>query len=109
MVVRSGTMSKPYQPRDHFFHQAKRRGLRARSAFKLDEIIDRFQLVRRGHRVLDLGAAPGGFLQVVAKAVGKEGRVVGIDTVPIQPVREAWVQTLVADVMAPEFDERLAA
>jgi 23S rRNA (uridine2552-2'-O)-methyltransferase len=101
-------MSKSYQPKDHFFREAKRRGLRARSAFKLDEIIGRFHLVRRGSRVLDLGAAPGGFLQVLAKEVGKEGRVVGVDTVPIQPIREGWVQSLVADVMAPDFDTKLA-
>ncbi len=109
MVVSPSPMGKPYQPKDHFFREAKRRGLRARSAFKVEEIIDRFRLARRGSQVLDLGAAPGGFLQVLAKAVGPEGKVVGVDVVPIQPIRDPWVHTLRADVVDADFDAKLAA
>src|SRR5262245_17754038 len=70
MLVTSPGMGKPYQPKDHFFRQAKDKGLRARSAFKIEEILKRFALLRKGSAVLDLGAAPGGFLQILAEAVG---------------------------------------
>jgi len=102
-------MGKPYRAKDHFFAKAKRQGLRARSAFKLEEILERFHLIRRGFRVLDLGAAPGGFLQVLAKAVGPEGKVIGIDVVPIRPLPLPWVKTEVLDAMDPELDRKLAA
>lgn len=98
-----------YKPKDHFFQKAKAEGLRARSAFKIDEIAGRFGLLKRGQTVLDLGAAPGGFLQVILDAVGPTGVVVGVDVVPIRPLGAPNVHTLATDVLAPEFDARLAA
>jgi len=100
-------MGKAYRPKDHYFQRAKRRGLRARSAFKLEELIDRFGLLRPGARVLDLGAAPGGFLQIIAKAVGPAGLAVGVDLVSIRPFPEAWVRTAVLDVLADDAQARL--
>ena len=55
-----------YRPQDGFFRKAKREGYRSRAAYKLLEISQRFRLIRRGHVVVDLGAAPGGWLQVAA-------------------------------------------
>jgi 23S rRNA (uridine2552-2'-O)-methyltransferase len=101
-------MGKPYRPKDHFFKKAKQEGFRARSAFKVDEIAKRFQLLRKGGRVLDLGAAPGGFLQVIADAVGPSGRVIGVDIVGIKPLGKPNVTTLVLDVLAEDFDAKLA-
>ncbi len=95
-------MGKPYRPKDHYFQKAKAEGFRARSAFKLEELAKRFHLLRQGARVLDLGAAPGGFLQVIAQAVGPSGLAVGIDVVPLRPFPEAWVKTAVLDVLAPD-------
>ena len=102
-------MGKPYRPKDHFFNKAKQQGYRARSAFKLDEIARRHGMLRRGGVVLDLGAAPGGFLQVIAEAVGPGGRAIGVDIVPIRPFTQGHVTTAVADVLADDFDARLAA
>jgi len=102
-------MSKPYRPKDHYFQKAKQEGLRARSAFKVDEILKRFGVVKKGASVLDLGAAPGGFLQILADAVGPSGRVIGIDIVPIRPFNQKWVTTAVLDVLADDFDEKLRA
>jgi 23S rRNA (uridine2552-2'-O)-methyltransferase len=102
-------MGKPYRPKDHFFQKAKAEGLRARSAFKLEEVARRFHLLRPGSRVLDLGAAPGGFLQVIAKAVGPKGVAVGVDIVKLQPFQEAWVRTAVLDILAEGALEALEA
>lgn len=101
-------MGKPYRPKDHYFRKAKKEGLRARSAFKIEEIARRFDVLRRGDRVLDLGAAPGGFLQVIAEAVGPQGSVLGVDIVPIKPLPLPQVRTAVLDVLAEDFDAKLA-
>jgi 23S rRNA (uridine2552-2'-O)-methyltransferase len=68
---------------DHFFRKAKEDGYRARSAYKLLEIMERFRLFKPGGRVLDCGAAPGSWLQVAANIVGPGGLVVGVDLKPI--------------------------
>ena len=64
--------------RDAWRRQAKASGYRARSAFKLKQIQERFQLVRSGDLVLDVGCHPGGWAQVAVELVGEEGRVVGV-------------------------------
>jgi len=64
---------------DHWFRRAKEEGYRARSAFKLLELQDRFHLLRKGDRVLDVGAAPGSWTQVAAEIVGPRGTVHGFD------------------------------
>ena len=99
-------MGKPYNPRDRFFLQAKKDGLRARSAYKLDEIQRRFRLLRPGARVLDLGAAPGGWCQIAAREVGAKGFVLGLDLDAIPPLPPP-TRTWVADAFAPELLERL--
>ncbi len=109
MLVTAPIMGKPYRPKDHYFQKAKQEGFRARSAFKIDEIAKRFGVVARGHRVLDLGAAPGGFLQVLADRVGPSGAVVGVDLAPIQPLGRPNVKTAVLDVLADDFDQKLEA
>jgi len=95
-----------YDPRDRFFEKAKREGLRARSAYKLEEIQRRLRILRPGARVLDLGAAPGGWCQIAARVVGQRGAVLGIDLDPIAPI-PGPVETWVADAFAPELLERL--
>ena len=95
-----------YDPRDRFFQQAKKDGFRARSAYKLEEIQARFKLLRKGDRVLDLGAAPGGFCQVAAAAVGPSGFVLGLDLEPI-PSLPPPVVTWVGDAFTPELLARL--
>src|SRR5690242_12045844 len=109
MVVSGPLMGKPYKPKDHFFQKAKQEGFRARSAFKIEEIISRFKILKKGQSVLDMGAAPGGFLQVLAAKVGEGGRVIGVDLVPIRPLGLPQVQTLVKDVLAEDFDAALLA
>jgi 23S rRNA (uridine2552-2'-O)-methyltransferase len=68
-----------YNPRDKFYRKARAEGLPSRAAFKIEELIARFKLVRPGARVADLGCAPGWWLAILTRAVGPNGRVVGID------------------------------
>src|SRR5206468_6718299 len=105
VLVHPGGMGKAYDPRDRFWRKAKKEGLRARSAFKLDEIQRRFHVLRPGGRVLDLGAAPGGWCQIAAREVGPKGFVLGVDLEPIPSL--PGVATWVADAFAPELLERL--
>jgi 23S rRNA (uridine2552-2'-O)-methyltransferase len=102
-------MAKPYDPKDFYYRQAKKAGLRARSAFKIEEILRRHGLLRRGQSVLDLGAAPGGFLQVLAEAVGEKGVAVGVDLEPIHGLGKPWVRTAVVDLLAPDALARIRA
>ena len=72
--------------REHFYKEAKRVGYRARSAFKLKQIQKKFGIIQEGDTVIDLGAAPGGWSQVIKELVGDQGTVVGIDLLRIEPI-----------------------
>lgn len=84
--------------REHFYRMAKRVGYRSRAAFKLKQLDQRYGLLRRGGVVVDLGAAPGGWLQVARERVGDEGFVLGVDLQPIAKLPHDNVVTLVADI-----------
>lgn len=73
-----------YNPKDYYFHKAKKDNFVARSVFKLQEIDDRFHILKPGYKILDLGAAPGSWSQYSAQKVGQQGRVLGIDIQPIK-------------------------
>jgi 23S rRNA (uridine2552-2'-O)-methyltransferase len=75
------------QLNDPYVQQAKAKGYRSRAAFKLKEIDARFHLLKRGARVLDLGAAPGGWSQIAAERVGEAGRVVAADLLEMEPIK----------------------
>jgi len=100
---------KSYQPKDYFFRKAKEEGLRARSAFKLEEIAQRFSVFKKGQTVIDLGAAPGGFLQIILNEIGPTGQVVGVDLAVIKPLGRPNVKTAVMDVLADDFPAALEA
>jgi len=96
-----------YQRKDAHYRRAKAQGFRARSAYKLAELDDRYRLLRQGDRVVDLGAWPGGWLQVALERVGPSGRLVGIDLVPIEPLPARNVELLVGDVGDPDVRSRI--
>lgn len=98
------------QLNDPYVARAKREGYRSRAAYKLIEIDDKYKLFKPGQRVVDLGAAPGGWSQVAARKVGVEagrGRVVGIDLLDIEPIPGVVFEQL--DFLSPEAPERLVA
>lgn len=74
-----------YNKKDHYHRKAKEEGFLARSAYKLQEIQKKFKLLKNGSRVLDLGCAPGAWVQVALPLVGERGCVVGVDLEKIEP------------------------
>ncbi|TMA54912.1 MAG: RlmE family RNA methyltransferase [Deltaproteobacteria bacterium] len=84
--------------RDPYHRLARAEGFRARSAYKLAELDRRFGLLGRGDYVVELGAAPGGWLQIVLERVGPQGRAVGVDLTPITPLAAPNLYLLEADV-----------
>jgi 23S rRNA (uridine2552-2'-O)-methyltransferase len=96
------------QLNDPYVAAARREGYRSRSAFKLIEIDDRLRLLKPGKRVVDLGAAPGGWSQVAAervRAADGKGQVVAIDLLPMEPI--AGVAFIELDFMDPSAPARL--
>jgi 23S rRNA (uridine2552-2'-O)-methyltransferase len=99
-----------YQRRDAFHRRAKREGFRSRAAYKLQEIDRAQRILRPGARVVDLGCWPGGWLQVAAEAVGREGRVVGVDRTPLDGAPEQEnVSFLEGDISDPTLPECVLA
>jgi 23S rRNA (uridine2552-2'-O)-methyltransferase len=94
------------QLNDPYVARAKREGYRSRAAYKLLEIDDKYHLLKPGQRVVDLGAAPGGWSQIAATRVGSvhgKGRVVGIDLLPIDPLPGVdFIQLDFLDEAAPQ-------
>ena len=98
-----------YNPRDAFYRKAKKEGYRSRAAYKLVELNRRFRIIRPGDLVLDLGAAPGGWMQIAAELVGPNGKVFGVDLQPLEGFKEGNVRFLQADIMAEEFQDRIGS
>jgi 23S rRNA (uridine2552-2'-O)-methyltransferase len=97
------------QLNDPYVARARREGLRSRAAFKLSEIDDKAHILKKGARVVDLGAAPGGWSQVAAKRVGApdHGKVVAIDLLPMEPV--TGVEFLQLDFLDRDAPDKLKA
>ncbi len=88
-LERASLSTTPWQrdrKQDAFYRKAKSEGYRARSAYKLQQLNDKFRIIRSGDVVVDLGAAPGGWTQVVVELIGDKGIAIGVDLDPIKPV-----------------------
>ncbi|MEM3519027.1 MAG: RlmE family RNA methyltransferase [Candidatus Hadarchaeales archaeon] len=83
---------------DGYYRMAKKLGYRSRAAFKLLQLDERYSLIKKGDVVVDLGAAPGGWMQVAAEKVGSAGFVLGVDVQQIEKFPEPNVVTLIADI-----------
>ena len=71
---------------DQYVKQAQQLGLRSRAAFKLMELNDKYHLLRKGMRVVDLGSAPGSWTQVVQRELADNGRIIALDILPMDPL-----------------------
>jgi 23S rRNA (uridine2552-2'-O)-methyltransferase len=93
----------PAKKRDVFYNKAKQMGYRSRAAFKLKFINEKFGVIKAGDTVVDLGAAPGGWLQVARELSG--GTVIGVDLQKIEPIE--GVVTIKGDMTSPETQQKI--
>ena len=93
--------------KDHYYNKAKQEGYRSRAAYKLKQLDEAVGLFGPGNTVVDLGAAPGGWLQIAAEAVGPQGTVVGVDLQRIRPVDHDNVETVRGDMTEEETKAEL--
>ena len=93
------------QLNDPYVARARREGFRSRAAFKLIEIDDKHHILKRGAKVVDLGAAPGGWSQVAAKRIGEKGHIVGIDLLEMDEIPGVTFAQI--DFLAPDAPNRL--
>ena len=92
-----------FERKDHFYKRAKKEGLASRAAYKLLEIQKKFKVWRKGSSLLDLGSAPGGWLQILSKEVGPSGKIVGIDRLPLKIQPPSNVQFIQKNISDPDL------
>ena len=88
--------------RDYYYKKAKAEQYRSRATYKLSLTAVKYHFIRNGDVIVDLGAAPGGWIQAARKIVGKTGFVLGVDLKPIAPFPQEYVRTIVADFTETE-------
>ncbi|MFQ6081244.1 MAG: RlmE family RNA methyltransferase [Candidatus Bathyarchaeia archaeon] len=91
--------------REYYYRKAKEEKYRSRAAYKLLQAVEKYQFIRPGDVVVDLGAAPGGWMQASRKIVGDEGFVLGVDVKPMKPIDLPNVRTLIGDITEPQTVE----
>ncbi len=84
--------------KDQFYLLAKKKGYRSRASFKLLQALKKHPFIKLGDKVIDLGAAPGGWLQVARQVVGESGYILGVDVSEIEALPWQNVETIIADV-----------
>ena len=93
--------------KDYYYKKAKEEHYRSRASYKLLQTVEKYHFIRNGDCVVDLGAAPGGWVQAAKKLVGTKGFVLGVDLKPIEPFPYRNVVTIVGDVTNEETLEQI--
>ncbi|MDH5437947.1 MAG: RlmE family RNA methyltransferase [Candidatus Bathyarchaeota archaeon] len=93
--------------REYYYRKAKEEKFRSRAAYKLLQAVEKRRFIKPGDVVVDLGAAPGGWIQASRKIVGSRGFVLGVDLKSIQPIDQTNVRTLIGDVTDPQTVEQI--
>ena len=86
---------------EYYFKKAKEENYRSRSTYKLVQTNEKYDFIKRNSIVVDLGAAPGGWIQAARKMTGKNGFVLGLDLKPIEPFTQEYIRTIIADFTEP--------
>ncbi len=94
---------------EHYYRKAKEEQYRSRATYKLMQVAEKYGFIRGNDVVVDLGAAPGGWLQIARKIVGDRGFVLGVDINEIEPLNEPNIYTIVGDITEPETTNRIKA
>ena len=95
--------------KDYYYRKAKEEKFRSRAAYKLLQAVKKYRFIKSGDVVVDLGAAPGGWIQAARKIVGETGFILGVDLKPIEPFDEDNILTIVADITDPKTVEQIKA
>lgn len=93
--------------KDYYYRKAKEEKFRSRAAYKLLQAVKKYRFIKSGDVVVDLGAAPGGWIQAARKIVGETGFILGVDLKPIEPFDEDNILTIVADITDPKTVEQI--
>ena len=93
--------------REHYYKEAKREKYRSRASYKLLQAVKRYQFMKSGDVVVDLGAAPGGWIQASQKIVGSKGFVLGVDLKQILPFNSSNVRTLIGDIRESQVVQQI--
>lgn len=88
--------------KDYYYKKAKEEKYRSRAAYKLFQAVKKYNFIKKGDFVVDLGSAPGGWIQASREIVGSKGYVLGIDLKPIQPFKEPNIRTIIGDILEKE-------
>jgi len=93
--------------KDYYYRKAKEEKYRSRAAYKLFQAVEKHHFIKKGDVVVDLGAAPGGWIQAARKNVGSKGFVLGVDLKPIEPFPQSNVRTIIGDINEQETLEQI--
>jgi len=88
--------------RDYYYRKAKEENYRSRAAYKLLQAVEKYHFIKNEDVVVDLGAAPGGWIQAARKIVGPNGFILGVDLKPIEPFPEDNIKTIIGDITEKE-------
>ncbi len=95
-----------YVRKDSYYRLAKQKGYRSRASFKLQQLNNSYKIIKKNDLVLDIGASPGGWMQVILELIGAKGAVVGIDLLDVQPLNHKNSFFLKGDILEPEIREK---
>lgn len=93
--------------RDYYYKKAKEEKYRSRATYKLLQAIEKYHFIKEGDVVIDLGAAPGGWIQAARKIVGSNGFVLGVDIRSVEPFAEHNVRTMIGDITEQETIQQI--
>jgi 23S rRNA (uridine2552-2'-O)-methyltransferase len=92
---------------EHYYKKAKAANYRSRSTYKLVQVNGKYGFIKLHSVVVDLGAAPGGWIQAARKMIGRHGFILGVDLKPIEPFPQDYVRTIVGDLTDPAIAEQI--
>jgi 23S rRNA (uridine2552-2'-O)-methyltransferase len=92
---------------EYYYKKAKAENYRSRATYKLSETITKYNFIKFGDVVVDLGAAPGGWIQAARKVAGKRGYVLGVDLNPIAPFEQPYIRTIIGDMTEEETVQQI--
>lgn len=107
MVVPTSKAWIKDRKKEYYYKKAKAENYRSRATYKLTQAINKYHFIRYGDVVVDLGAAPGGWIQSARKVAGKKGFVLGVDLKPIEPFVQPYIRTIIGDLTEPEAAQQI--